>query len=444
MLGALNVSLAMVSLAFVQCFGTISLVDIGLDENQTSWFVSIDMMLAFMVAPMGGKLAELIGIKRTFLVCSPILILGFICIGTNLSTFVLFLGRILNGIGVSCLMVQPSVYIAETVHPDGRTTMASLIGFSASFGICVLTILGYFFHWETVAFLSTIPSIIAFTGFIFLPESPYWLIHQQQKFEKAFTALKYYRKNREEDEVIEEFKEILEHYQQRTEKSKENFINRLCSPSFRKPFMCIGILYPLYESTSSVVSLNYLQSLMIESNIQLDTNSCSLILGLARIVSAILTLAKMQRLPPRSTFVVLATIKTICLAIIGGFYYFQGRYPGNENGTWIPLVMFIVAFFCRAFIVTLLWTLVGEMFPSELRNLASGIIDCLVYIVIFLFLNLYSSMKHSLGLHGVFFLYAGCGALVTIYGALTIPDNRSKSLVEIENNNCKRPLIPKK
>ena len=435
----------MVSLSFVAYFGAVSLgglEEIGLDENQKSWLVSIDMMLALIFAPLGGKLAELIGVKLTFLLCSPLVILGFVLVGLNLSTMGLFAGRILNGVGVSILMVLPSVYIAETSHPDGRSTLASLIGFGTSIGICILLFLGYFFDWQTVAILSTVPSIVSFTGFLFLPETPYWLINQKQKFEEALASLKFFRKNKSDSEIALEFKEISEHYLQKAQDQQDNIFQHFCSPAFKRAFLCIGVLYPLHECTCVFVTVNYLEPLMIESNIELEPKTCAAILGLARLGSAILTLTKMQTLPPKSTFVILCATQSVALATAGTFYLLQDATKTEvQTWNWIPLAMFAITFACRAFNMSLIWTLIGEMFPSESRNFASGILVCSSFVVIGTFLKFFYNMKNAMGFHGVLFLYAGFGALATIYGALTIPDNRSKSLVEIEKNHCRTPLL---
>ena len=336
--GALTVSLALISLGFVQTFGTISLMSIDLDEEEESWFVSVDILAAIIFALIGGKIAEIIGIRKTFLICSPIIVLGWILVGTFVSTFWMFLGRVLSGIGVSIVMVAPSVYIAETAHPDHRATLISMVGFSYSLGICLLWFLGYFFAWQTVAYLSTVPPILNFIGFLLLPDTPFGLV-QHHKFEEAFTALKYFRRNYEDEQVIDEFNEILEHYQQKLKLSHYDKVKIMCSRAFIQPFLCVGILYPLYEFSGTIVTTNYLQSLMIESKIELEPRTCSLILGLIRICASIIILITIQELQPLFSYVGLASIKTIALLVIGAFFYLQSHHPDIATWTWIPFAM---------------------------------------------------------------------------------------------------------
>ena len=436
-LGAITVGLVSVSMGLISGFGTISLADLPLDPNQGSWFVSVDLMIAIPFAPLGGKITQHFGIKKTFLACAPPIVLGWILVGLSPSTFLLFLGRVLMAVGVTIMMVSPNVYIAETVHPDVRATLASITGFAYSLGICTLWFLGYFFSWKTVAFLSTIPTILVFLGFLYLPDSPYWLVQNQQT-EKAWASLAFFRG---EKDITEEFNEILEHHQAKSQATKLT-CRTLFSRAFWLPFMSIGILHPLYQFSGTLAFTNYLQSIMNASGIGLKTSTCTLILGIVRLVASVLTLATIQKLPPKTIFGIALLIKVVALSVLGSFFYYQALL---RSGSWIPLAMCIILYIIQPFAFSINWILIGESFPTEIRNFAAGFLECFGYASSSITLKCFIDMKRALGFHGVFYFYASVAAFTALWGFLTIQDNRSKSLVEIEKNyNCKTPLITKK
>ena len=439
--GAINVSLAFISLGFVQGFGTISLTSIGINEEQGSWFVSINILVLIIFQCIGGKMAEVFGIKKSFLICSPIIVLGWIFVGTFVSIPCLLIGRALSGMGVGVIMVSPTVYIAETAHPDGRATLSSLVGLSFTFGVCILWILGYFLDWKSLAFVSTVPPFLTFVGFLFLPESPYWLI-QNKRFEEAYAALKYFRRNDEDKKVKDEFDEILQHYHQKKVMSHSEKLKSIFSLQFVKPFSCIGILYTMYEFSGTASTTNYLQSIIIESKIDLESRTCSLILAFVRLFSSFMTLVTIQKWKPKFAYIAFATIRAVSLLITGTYFLLQVDHPEFAIWTWVPFTMITLVSICHTVSLPIDFILMGEMFPSELRNVSVAIVECVGYTVTFLMLKLYIQMKHSMGLHGVFFFNASFAAFCAIYASFTIPDNRGKSLSEIEkNNNCKTPLI---
>ena len=439
--GAINVSLAFISLGFIQGFGTISLTSIDLDEEQESWFVSIDILMSIIFQCIGGKVAEVFGIKKSFLISSPIIVLGWILVGTFVSVSWLLLGRALSGMGIGVIMVSPSVYIAETAHPDGRATLSSFVGLFYSFGVCLLWILGYFFNWQTLAFLATVPTLLSFVGFLILPDTPYWLV-QNQRFEEAYASLKYFRRNDEDKEVMNEYDEILQHNHQKKELSHTEKLKSMSSLGFIKPFACIGILYSLYEFSGTASTTNYLQSIIIESKIELESRTCSLILALVRLFSSLMILVTIQKMQPKFAYMAFAMIRAVSLLMIGTYFWLQTNHP--EVGIWsgVPFTMITLTFICHTVLLPFHLILMGEMFPSELRNFSVAIVECVGYSATFVMLKLYTLMKHSIGLNGIFFFNASFAAFCAIYSSFTIPDNRGKSLSEIEKKiNCNTPLI---
>lgn len=82
--------------------------------------------------------------------------------------------------------------IGEISEPKLRGMFSSVPFASYSFGILLVYALGSVLHWRYVAGLSTILPSLAIGIFVFLPESPVWLVRNGkiQKAEKALTWLK--------------------------------------------------------------------------------------------------------------------------------------------------------------------------------------------------------------------------------------------------------------
>ena len=108
--------------------------------------------------------------------------------------------------------------------------------------------------------------------------------------------------------------------------------------------------------------------------------------------------------------------------------------------------MIIFQFFIRSVtILPVLYTLVGELFPTEIRALGVGMVQSSYFASAALIVKLYPDLKSVMGLHGLLYFYMGIGILNSIWGYLTIPDNRSKTLTEVEETmyDTKTPLIKK-
>ena len=67
-------------------------------------------------------------------------------------------------------------YISETVHPSIRGSLVILTSLFAATGKFLVWVIGYACNWRWTALFLLIPTIIMTILMIFLPETPYWLI----------------------------------------------------------------------------------------------------------------------------------------------------------------------------------------------------------------------------------------------------------------------------
>ena len=105
---ALSAGLISMTIGINSGFGTIALAYLDLDENLGSWFVSIEFFVALPIAPLGGLFAGWFGRKKTVLIFSPMVAVGWILIGASNSNLVLFLGRVVVSFASSVIMTIPS------------------------------------------------------------------------------------------------------------------------------------------------------------------------------------------------------------------------------------------------------------------------------------------------------------------------------------------------
>ena len=89
-------------------YAAIALPELNLNENQASWFASIDFFASIIFTPLGGLLSEFIGRKKTLLLCSPLGSLGWIFIGTSRTNEMILAGRTLTSIAITSAILSPS------------------------------------------------------------------------------------------------------------------------------------------------------------------------------------------------------------------------------------------------------------------------------------------------------------------------------------------------
>ncbi|KAK7503342.1 hypothetical protein BaRGS_00005263 [Batillaria attramentaria] len=131
---------------------------------------------------MGGWVMDLIGRRMTLLMGSVIFTVGGVVMGAAPIPEVLLVGRIICGLGLGLASVVVPVYMAETspAHLRGRlTTMWQML---INIGVLLSSLIAAGFSyvpdvgWRYMLGLSALPGVIQFVGFLFMPESPRWLV----------------------------------------------------------------------------------------------------------------------------------------------------------------------------------------------------------------------------------------------------------------------------
>ncbi|CAI9728524.1 proton myo-inositol cotransporter-like [Octopus vulgaris] len=123
----------------------------------------------------------------------------------------LMIGRAFLGFGIGLASTTVPIYIAECAPVSIRGQLVTLNNFFITGGQFVASVMDGLFScvpegWRYMLGLAGIPAVIQMIGFIFLPESPRWLI-SKGRHEEASKVLKNIRAT---DDIHEEFTNIKE------------------------------------------------------------------------------------------------------------------------------------------------------------------------------------------------------------------------------------------
>ena len=146
-------------------------------------------------------------------------------------------------------------------------------------------------------------------------------------------------------------------------------------------------------------------------------------------------------------FVIGVFFTSMAMISIGTFIFLQTSYPNLsylEKLSWMPLVAAITIYIMRAIgVMPVLHSLLSEVFPTEIRTQAIGLVQALDWGNGAITVNFFPQMKKYLSFHGLFFLYGTVGLVMCLWGLKTIPDNRGKSLVKVEDMYEKKTVEEK-
>ncbi|KAM7378049.1 hypothetical protein PAMA_013108 [Pampus argenteus] len=177
--------------------------------------ISSTVAAAALSALLGGFLNGLFGRRVCILLASFIFTVGGIVLSSAPGKEVLLAGRLIVGVGLGIASMTVPVYIAEASPPHLRGQLVTVNTLFITGGQFTASLIdGAFSYlqrdgWRYMLGLSVLPAMLQFVGFLFLPESPRWLI-QRGLTQKARRVLSQIRGNQNIDEEYDSIKNSIE------------------------------------------------------------------------------------------------------------------------------------------------------------------------------------------------------------------------------------------
>nr|XP_026501685.1 facilitated trehalose transporter Tret1-2 homolog [Vanessa tameamea] len=403
------------------------------DESTASWIAA---MAALPMAPgclICGWLMEKFGRRNAhYMVCAPFL-LGWILIACANNLALILLGRFFTGMCVGLIGPLGPVFISETCSPQLRGIFLAAISLAIAVGILVSHLIGTWVHWQWTAIICCIFPILSVILLSVIPESPTWLISKGQIEDgvKAFSWLRGYG-----DEARSELKAIIDKRKaadlEPTPTLREK-INSLKSPELMKPLF-IMIVFFVTCQFSGVNAVAFYSIEIIEKAVGkgIDHYVAMLAIDSLRTVMSVVACVTCKKYGRRPLCLISGLFTAISMVGLSMFLYWTDGKPTNL--TWIPLSC-LMGYICAISIglVPLPWMMCGEVFPTRVRGLGSGISSATTFVSFFIVVKTAPGMMTDLGEVFTFLLYGTIALIGTGILYFILPETKGKSLQEIED-----------
>lgn len=419
----------------------------GLAEASANSLLGFAVSSALIGCIIGGAIAGFMSNKfgrRTSLLISAILFmitsvgsalpeLGYKAIGTGgysfLTQFTIY--RIIGGIGVGMASLLSPMYIAEIAPARKRGKLVSYNQLAIIIGMILVYFVNYFVSfqgnemwlnesgWRWMFGSEIIPACLFFILLFFIPESPRWLIMNDQN-EKALRIL--IRVNGEEDarRIIDEIKNSFAFKQGRLLSFGLKLVMIGILLAFFQQFVGINVvLYygpEIFKNLGSGTSAALLQTLIVGSVNFLFT------------IVAITTVDRFGRKPLQ-----LAGAGVMAISMIGLGFVFQTSSLGI--GALVCMLIFMAGFsFSWGPIV---WVLLSEIFPNEIRGKAMSISVAVMWISNYLVSWTFPMLDKSTLLtqmfhHGfAYWVYGLMAILAGLFMWRMVPETKGVSLEQM-------------
>ena len=394
----------------------------------------------------GGIQSQYLGRKNTILtsVILRIFGIGFIRFGPHHAF--LFVGQFIIGFSGQYLVSAIPAYTGELCEPKLRKlTGAFFVTFFTS-GATLMYLLTAIFKAKTSLLIVLIMSAINFILVLFCPKSPTWLMSKGYK-EEAKDILTRIRGS--EDVANEEFKrlennmekQLLDGKLQEEKKTIRSLLQSIMQPNFLRPFLLLITLFifGLQLSGATVMPLFFLPFLNQTGVSEVfDSYWAASSLTLWRLFVTIVTMMLASKIPRRPFLIVPGSITVIGWFLLGLFTLLNESDNFQDSYPLIPWLIFIsvgivMTGYSSGFCMVI-FMLLGELLPSNLRGLGSGLIMLLSNLSWLLIVSLFPMLKNIFGLGVLFFFFSGAMLFVVVFASFFVPETFGLTLENIEEH----------
>ncbi|XP_066143548.1 facilitated trehalose transporter Tret1-like isoform X1 [Euwallacea fornicatus] len=409
--------------------------------TQTAMMASFLPLGAITGPILAGYMADRFGRKFTMMLLGFPSMAGFCILAFAKIIELWYFARFLLGIGVGCYFAICPMYVAEISQNHNRAKFGCLFGVFITLGLFYPFSLGAHLNIPVYAMTCNIPLLVFLVVFgIFMPETPIWLLING-KVKQAEEALVKLRK-KEPVDVQEEINEILAAVQENQGKGGFRELIR-SQPAKRAMIICIGLVL-LQELSGIHPMMAYLKPIFQASGTKISPDLSTIIFGLSQISSNFITALIVEKVGRRILYMVSAVGCGIACAILGAYFFLQTQKADLDGVFWLPLtcmVAYMIFFSCG--LGPLAWSIVGEIFPSHVKGIGSGLTVCVSFSASFFVLMTFPIVSEAAGMSAPFWMFTVVTVIGLFFIHYVVPETKGMTLAEIQDTlmrgGVKRP-----
>ena len=401
-------------------------------EARISYIVGAVLLGGIIASLSAGALAEWLGRKRMIVVSAAMFLVAIPIVSLSLESFyVLYAGRVLQGMSAGYMAVVMPMYLTETLPADIRGRGTGVFQFCLGFGLVVAAGAGCLIAtwygasdtadaagrvaaWGANFWWTMIPVAVLFFGSLRLPESPVWLARKSGISGSPGSP-------------------GISGMPGRSGKSRIS--GDLLQRRYLVPFLLACLVLTFNKTTGMSSFTSYLVSILHSAGFEgIYANWGQLAVKLTNMLVTIAAAALVDRKGRTWLLKVGTGGMTIGLAAIGAVFLAIERFGVQANNFTGLLTMFSF-FFMQVFYALgpglCVWLVLSELMPLRIRANGMAIALFMNQLVAWGLASTFRQWVAAWGWSSMFFFFAANGVLYFIT-VLFIPETKGKSLEELE------------
>ena len=418
--------------------------------NGLGFTVASLLIGCFIGAFFAGRLADLMGRRNTMMIAAALFLLGAVVQGIANSHTIFVIARICGGMAVGAASVLSPAYISEVAPAAIRGRLTTVQQIMIITGLTAAFLVNYFLAakagvstarfwagieaWRWMYLMQALPAAIFLVALLFIPESPRYLVSKGRN-EKATQVLTSLFGSDIAGAKLEEIRGTFSaDHRPRLSDIRGNGLFGI------RPIVWAGIMLAAFQQFVGINVIFYYGATLwqLAGFSESQSLAINIVSGAVSIAACFATIAVIDKVGRKPLLLIgsagmAVTLFAMVYAFSHGSLDPQGNLVLSKDLGMIAVVAanLYVIFFNFSW-GPVMWVMLGEMFPNQIRGSALAVSGFVQWFANFLISFSFPVMAAKLGLTISYTFYGVCAVISFFLVQKLVHETRGKELEHME------------
>jgi SP family arabinose:H+ symporter-like MFS transporter len=397
----------------------------ALSDISLGWAFSSLLFGCVLGSFAAGRLTDRFGRKRMLVWVAVLFALTSVATAAAPSFTLFICARFLGGIAVGAVSLLSPMYVSEVSPPSIRGRMGTLYQMSIVTGILISYCCNYLLrntgeaNWRWMFLTGTVPSLLFLVLISLAPETPRFLV-RIGKTREAFDLLERIENDETARKEIAAITEAL--------KETRPTLENLMRPGVRRALIASAFLAILIHFSGINTIIDYAPAIFISAGWKVDAALVStFFVGVVTVLSTMVAFWVIDRYGRKPLYITGSLGMALALAGL-----LAAVLAGHFHGTLVLVLILLYLAFFSSCVGPVFWTLVPEIFPSDVRGAAMTVPVLLQWVANAVVVLLFPYAFHVIGKAVTLGFLALMALTQAWFTWRFVPETKNKPLEEIE------------
>jgi MFS transporter, SP family, sugar:H+ symporter len=396
---------------------------------------------------VAGRLSDILGRRTVMILAAMLFLASALGTGAASSSTLFILARLLGGLGVGAASVLSPVYISEVTPARIRGRLSSVQQIMIIFGLTGAFLANYILAhtagsstgplwfgiaaWRWMFLLQAIPASIFLVSLLFIPESPRFLVAKGRDAEAETILSRLFGAG--------EGARLAETIRASFASDHKPRLSDLLDKGRLRPIVWAGLGLAVFQQLVGINIVFYYGATLWQSVgfSEDDSLKINILSGTLSIVACVVAIALIDRIGRRPLLLIGSLGMAVALGAMAACFATATSTGGAPHMSDQAGLVALLAANAYAALFNLswgpvMWVMLGEMFPNQIRGSALAVAGFAQWMANFLISVSFPAMAAGLGLTVTYGFYATSALVSFFFVFAMVRETRGRALEEME------------